>query len=554
MPTTRLIALCLSVLLLTEGATAAGGYAPMAPAPRVDHSSIYRQSAFQPRLLTPLLSYAEALSANLRWIIAGYVLGTGGIGSAGIQARKKKSKKTRLSPDQKLRRDDPVPSKFLEKLISAEKARWLQRLAKMDHFTAEAVIRAIHTLNPDKNPTWIHLIKAINLQKEMKGGGLGLAAKLFARQKLIIETSYDPRHPDLEDELPVYIEPSRSTPGTVTRALIKRANDALKHSQNPITPDPQESPVDEFLGKLRKLLAKGDPVTFRHLSYPGVIVTLEEITNTGKLRLQIPEKGSTLFSTEHVMPFLTIVKSLMIVALLLGAISSPGYSAILAAGVGPLFFFRPPLQAAFESVAGGRAFSAEPLHFSEAERSEHIRRYRELISSYPPDTPLYQRLFQFFVSRYSGTLTEQDVEDVLQETWFRAWQNANTFHGLASPETFFSTIAERLALLAIRQRSRQGGSTSLSLSDPEDPKLFNLLILPDNQAVITFLKQVLKMMGKMNPNQSIVLILISLGMEYHEIANVLGVPLGTIQSRLSRARANLIERLNRSPSPMKAAA
>ncbi len=80
---------------------------------------------------------------------------------------------------------------------------------------------------------------------------------------------------------------------------------------------------------------------------------------------------------------------------------------------------------------------------------------------------------------------------------------------------------------------------------PEDPVEPDELYAPgkapenwleEHQIVL----QVRKAIARLNPDQRFVLTLVDLmGLSYAEVAEALGVPAGTVMSRLSRARANL---------------
>jgi RNA polymerase sigma-70 factor (ECF subfamily) len=62
------------------------------------------------------------------------------------------------------------------------------------------------------------------------------------------------------------------------------------------------------------------------------------------------------------------------------------------------------------------------------------------------------------------------------------------------------------------------------------------------------LAAVRRQLAEMPEDQRVVLVLICVdGFSYKEAADLLGVPIGTIMSRLSRARQDLHERLNRRP-------
>ena len=136
-----------------------------------------------------------------------------------------------------------------------------------------------------------------------------------------------------------------------------------------------------------------------------------------------------------------------------------------------------------------------------------------------------------------------DASDLLQETFLRAYSKLNRFHGESSFYTWVYRIAVNLALSGRRRRRPaarledfpQGTDTardpketdpSLSLERAERDQLIqNALnaLAADHRAVV-----VMKEFD---------------GLRYEEIGAILGVPVGTVRSRLHRARCELRERL-----------
>jgi RNA polymerase sigma-70 factor (ECF subfamily) len=60
-----------------------------------------------------------------------------------------------------------------------------------------------------------------------------------------------------------------------------------------------------------------------------------------------------------------------------------------------------------------------------------------------------------------------DAEDLVQETYLRAWRSRNTFEGRASVRTYLYRIATNVCLTALQQRARRAMPSDLSAPDQQ---------------------------------------------------------------------------------------
>jgi RNA polymerase sigma-70 factor (ECF subfamily) len=139
-----------------------------------------------------------------------------------------------------------------------------------------------------------------------------------------------------------------------------------------------------------------------------------------------------------------------------------------------------------------------------------------------------------------------DAHDVLQEAFLRAYEKLARFHGDSSFYTWVYRIAVNLALSSRRRRrpvSGLGEAVHDSVVDPaidpreSDPSL--PLLREERDRII---KQALDSLAA--DHRAVVLMKEFDGLRYEEIGAVLGIPVGTVRSRLHRARAELRERLS----------
>lgn len=167
--------------------------------------------------------------------------------------------------------------------------------------------------------------------------------------------------------------------------------------------------------------------------------------------------------------------------------------------------------------------------------------------------------FETLVRRHSGmvfTLAARlvgplNAEDIVQETFLRAWRGLAGFRGESSLKTWLYSIA--LNQIRARQSSlarlrglfsegRGGDGPDFSLVDNlTDPSLS-----PEESAALSEERRRLRKAIAALPEEfRVAIVLRDLeGLSYEEVATVLSVPMGTVRSRLARGRALLKETLS----------
>ncbi len=139
-----------------------------------------------------------------------------------------------------------------------------------------------------------------------------------------------------------------------------------------------------------------------------------------------------------------------------------------------------------------------------------------------------QRLFRIAVSLI-GNAT--DAEDVVQETFVGAYRGLKGFESRASVKTWLTRI---LVLQAAQWRRKQRRRETEALPEAVAGREQGAEAALDVRSAI----------GQLSPEHREVIVLREFDrMSYEEMAEVLDVPRGTVESRLSRARAELREKL-----------
>ena len=141
---------------------------------------------------------------------------------------------------------------------------------------------------------------------------------------------------------------------------------------------------------------------------------------------------------------------------------------------------------------------------------------------------LYERLAPRALGMIRRLLHDRDeAEDVLQNVMWEVWQRAENYdRALATPATWVLMIARARALDHLRKRRRRGMVTEDAPADvPHDPVSAPELLVPIADAIAVI-----------PPEQRRVLSLAyAYGLSRERIAEMEGIPVGTVKTRLRAA-------------------
>ncbi|WP_457015235.1 sigma-70 family RNA polymerase sigma factor [Geodermatophilus sp. SYSU D01186] len=132
----------------------------------------------------------------------------------------------------------------------------------------------------------------------------------------------------------------------------------------------------------------------------------------------------------------------------------------------------------------------------------------------------------------------QSADDLTQETYLRAFGALHRFEGRSSLRTWLLSIARRVCADAVRSRRRRRLSLVREDADLE------ALDTPEATDRVGEGAVVHDLLARLAPDRREAFVLTQLlGLPYAEAAEVAGCPVGTIRSRVARARADLVAAL-----------
>lgn len=191
------------------------------------------------------------------------------------------------------------------------------------------------------------------------------------------------------------------------------------------------------------------------------------------------------------------------------------------------------------ATASGRSMSDHQI--LEKVRGGDDAAFGEIISRYK--NPITNFLYRF-LNDY------EEAVDLAQETFVRVYFALDRYHTNYAFSTYIYRIASNLAISELRKRRRRSvlSLTGLFQSDDENTTEFqppDTRPLPDHDLVECEQSRVIaKAITTLPPKYRIPIILRDVeGRSYEEVAELMGLGLGTTKSRISRGRGLLREKL-----------
>jgi RNA polymerase sigma-70 factor (ECF subfamily) len=165
------------------------------------------------------------------------------------------------------------------------------------------------------------------------------------------------------------------------------------------------------------------------------------------------------------------------------------------------------------------------------------------------DTAAFGQLVRRYQDRLYNTVfrlvdNAEDAQDVVQDAFLNAYQSLDSFKGHSEFFTWLYRIAYNTAISLKRKHkvilSIDGARNGAGSVEPTDPS--ELSQPGHGLARAEEERRIQQALNRLSPEHRVVVILKDMeGQKYETMAEILQVPIGTIRSRLHRARAELRE-------------
>jgi RNA polymerase sigma-70 factor (ECF subfamily) len=177
---------------------------------------------------------------------------------------------------------------------------------------------------------------------------------------------------------------------------------------------------------------------------------------------------------------------------------------------------------------------------------------RLITASLRGDAAAFGELVRRYQDRLYNTVyrllgNAEDAQDVVQDAFLNAYQSLDSFKGDAQFFTWLYRIAVNTAI-SFKRKQRpalsldgRNGQDSVEPPDTSDAARPGLALERREEE-----RRVQQALNRLSPEHRAVLIMKEMeGLKYEAMAEVLGVPVGTVRSRLHRARTELRELLEK---------
>ena len=160
--------------------------------------------------------------------------------------------------------------------------------------------------------------------------------------------------------------------------------------------------------------------------------------------------------------------------------------------------------------------------------------------------------YGILVKRYAGQAigsaslmlgSSHDAQDAAQEAFVKAWRSMKRFTGESKFSTWFHTILRNVCVDRLRKRKRRGPTGELHdvhpHPDPDCDPVHRAEVAERRQRVWQAIESL------SSTHREVILMNHFQNMTYQEMAELLGIPFGTVTSRLHAARKALRDRLDK---------
>lgn len=174
------------------------------------------------------------------------------------------------------------------------------------------------------------------------------------------------------------------------------------------------------------------------------------------------------------------------------------------------------------------------------------------------DKHYYDQLFEHELLPHAGALStfayhltynEADADDLVQDAYLRAYKSIHSYQEGTNAKAWLFRILRNAFINEYRKKSNQPTKVDYEEvvnfhKEEDDTSYSSYLDLREEMFEGMMGDEVTMAINSLSDEARVVILLCDIeGFKYDEIATILGVPIGTVRSRLFRARNSLKERL-----------
>jgi RNA polymerase sigma-70 factor (ECF subfamily) len=169
----------------------------------------------------------------------------------------------------------------------------------------------------------------------------------------------------------------------------------------------------------------------------------------------------------------------------------------------------------------------------------------------------YDRVFEeeflpqidaLYTFAYHLTYNEEDANDLVQETYLKAYRFIDRYHEGTNAKAWLFKILKNVFINQYRKKSSRPTKVDyeeiISYHEGDNPKYSSYLDLREEMFQDMMGDEVTNAVNTLPVDFRVVLLLCDVeGFTYEEISKIVDIPIGTVRSRLHRARNMLKEKL-----------
>jgi len=149
-----------------------------------------------------------------------------------------------------------------------------------------------------------------------------------------------------------------------------------------------------------------------------------------------------------------------------------------------------------------------------------------------------------YVKNIIKLITKEENDDLEQEVYIKVWQNSDKYKEQGSFKSWICTVAKNLSKDYLKSKHKKYEGNSI-----RDDNVINLI--PDKKDTPEIIsiskfkhKRIIDAIDNLNPKFKEIIIMYEInGKSYEDISKNLGIPIGTVKSRIYNAKKILAEKL-----------